>query len=206
MLDAGCGEGYGSALLARSGGVEIVGVDYDLPTLDHLRRAYPAVVPTSGNLVMLPFADATFDAVVSLQVIEHIWEQPRFVAECARVTRPGGWVALSTPNRLTFSPGVARGEKPLNPFHVNELDADELQQLVAHALSVESVLGLRHGARLDAWESDHGSVVAAQLAQPYPTWSEDLSRLITSLTARDFVLGALDLDTSLDLVVVARRE
>lgn len=205
VLDAGCGEGYGCALLARSGSTDVVGLDYDRPTLAHLRESYPLVAPVSGNLVALPFDDATFDAVVSLQVIEHIWEQPRFVAECARVTRPGGWVALSTPNRLTFSPGVGRGEKPLNPFHVNELDVEELHELVARTLLVGSVLGLRHGPRLAEWEAVHGSVVAAQLAQPYPEWSDELMALVASLTADDFVLDEHDLDNSLDLVVVAHR-
>ena len=93
----------------------------------------------------LPFPDGPFDAVVSLQVVEHIWEQPRFVAECARVTRPGGWVALSTPNRLTFSPGVARGEKPLNPFHVNELDAEELLELLPRTLTLPRCWGCTTG-------------------------------------------------------------
>ena len=103
------------------------GLDYDLPTLAPRRRHLPGVRPVQAP-TSWPCRSATgaFDAVVSLQVVEHLWEQPRFVGECARVTRPGGWVALSTPNRLTFSPGVARGEKPLNPFHVNELDAEEL--------------------------------------------------------------------------------
>ena len=98
-------------------------------------------------------------------------------------------MALSTPNRLTFSPGVERGEKPLNPFHVNELDAEELRELVARTLVVESVLGLRHGARLVEWEAMHGSVVAAQLAQPYTAWADELTALVTSLTAHDFSPG-----------------
>ena len=206
VLDAGCGEGYGSALLDRSTGGVVIGLDYDYPTLAHARQAYPGVAATQGNLVAMPFREATLGAVVSLQVVEHLWDQPGFVGECARVTRPGGWVALATPNRLTFSPGVERGEKPLNPFHSNELDADELIDLVTGAgLANAELLGLRHGTRLSAWEADHGSVVAAQLAQPYASWPDDLVRLVRSLTAEDFVLTPEDVETSLDLVVIARK-
>ena len=55
----------------------------------------------SGNLVALPLGCQTFDSVVSLQTIEHLWDQEGFVRECARVMRPGGLFVLSTPNRLT---------------------------------------------------------------------------------------------------------
>ncbi len=43
-----------------------------------------------GNLVQTAFADATFGLLTSLQTIEHLWEQPRFIAECARILAPGG--------------------------------------------------------------------------------------------------------------------
>jgi 2-polyprenyl-3-methyl-5-hydroxy-6-metoxy-1,4-benzoquinol methylase len=49
----------------------------------------------------LPLADASVDAAAAVEVIEHL-ENPRaFVRELARVVRPGGWVALSTPNQLS---------------------------------------------------------------------------------------------------------
>ena len=62
---------------------------------------------------------------MSSQVVEHLWDQDAFVAECARVLRPGGRLVVTTPNRLTFPPG--------NVFHPRELDATELGALVATA-------------------------------------------------------------------------
>lgn len=49
----------------------------------------------------LPLADAAVDAAVAVEVIEHL-ENPRaFVRSLARIVRPGGWVAVSTPNQLS---------------------------------------------------------------------------------------------------------
>ncbi|MGH3658867.1 MAG: class I SAM-dependent methyltransferase, partial [Micromonosporaceae bacterium] len=104
VLEAGVGEGYGADLLAAAGNT-VIGVDYDAATVAHLVARYPKVQAVRGNVVELPFPDSAFDAVVSMQVVEHLWDQPRYAAECARVLRPGGVLVISTPNRLTFSPG-----------------------------------------------------------------------------------------------------
>src|ERR1700741_4330083 len=80
-----------------------------------------------GNLAELPLPDSSVDVVVNFQVIEHLWDQAQFVAECARVLRPSGLLMVSTPNRITFSPGR---DTPINPFHTRELNADELTELL----------------------------------------------------------------------------
>ena len=80
-----------------------------------------------GNLAELPLPDGAVDVVVNFQVIEHLWDQPQFVAECLRVLRPAGLLLMSTPNRITFSPGR---DTPLNPFHTRELNAAELTELL----------------------------------------------------------------------------
>ncbi len=101
----------------------------------------------AGNLAALPLPDASVDVVVNFQVIEHLWDQPQFVAECLRVLRPGGLLLMSTPNRITFSPGR---DTPVNPFHTRELNAAELTELLddgrLHGASRCS--GVFHGARL----------------------------------------------------------
>ncbi|HET6295765.1 MAG TPA: class I SAM-dependent methyltransferase, partial [Kribbella sp.] len=77
VLDAGCGEGYGAELLRRAGADSVLGLDYEGTTLRHVAKAYPQINLVQGNLVQTGFADGTFDLVVSLQTIEHLWEQPR---------------------------------------------------------------------------------------------------------------------------------
>ncbi len=155
-----------------------------------------------GNLAALPFAAGAFDVVASLQVVEHLWDQPGFLAGCARVLRPAGTLLLTTPNRLTFSPP----NRPLNPFHHRELSPAELGELLAEAgFEVTRLLGLRHGRRLAKLDRRFSSLVDAQLAGPPGTWHADLRRAVARVRAADFELTADDLDTSLDLVAVAVR-
>lgn len=205
LAEAGCGEGYGAQLLREGGADPVLALDYDTAAVTNVRRRYPHVVGLQANLVALPLADEAAASVVSLQTIEHLWDQPRFVRECARVLRPGGTCAVSTPNRLTFSPGLGRSEKPLNPFHANELDAEELAALLAPWFAEVRVLGVHHGPRIVAWEREHGPLVAAQLASDAVRWSPELAGFVTSVTADDFVVHAEQVDNSLDLLALATR-
>jgi 2-polyprenyl-3-methyl-5-hydroxy-6-metoxy-1,4-benzoquinol methylase len=200
ILDAGCGEGYGAELLRRAGANSVFGLDYEGTTLRHVAKAYPQIKLLQGNLVQQGLAADTFDLVVSLQTIEHLWDQPAFVAECARVVRPAGTVVLSTPNRLTFPPG--------NWYHTRELTGQELLDLVTPELTVLTTAGLRHGRRLLAWESENGSCVDAQLASDHQEWPAPLIDLVKSVRATDFVVRESGPDgpaDSLDLLIVARK-
>ncbi|NMH76324.1 class I SAM-dependent methyltransferase [Pseudonocardia xinjiangensis] len=205
VLEAGCGEGYGAGLLAE-GAAAVLALDYDPATAAHVARRYPGVGSARANLVALPVRDGGCDAVVSLQVIEHLWEQERFLRECHRVLRPGGALFVSTPNRITFSPGR---DTPLNPFHTRELAAAELAGLVRDAgFAGVEVLGLHHGPRLRALDARHGgSIVGAQVAVAVggTDWPPALLGDVSSVTCADFELTADDLDASLDLVAVAVR-
>lgn len=191
VLEAGCGEGYGAARLA-SAAARVVALDYDASAVSHVGRAYPRMRVVRGNLVAPPFEAGTYDVVVSLQTIEHLWDQERFLAECGRVLRPGGRLILSTPNRLTFPPG--------NVFHTTELAAAELADLVRPHGELRSLRGLRHGDRLADWERRHGSIVDAQLAAPPEDWPAHVGERVRSVSVDDFVLDTADLDTCLDLV------
>jgi SAM-dependent methyltransferase len=203
VLEAGCGEGYGAALLATVART-VVGLDYDLLATAHVTRTYPQVHVLRGNLVGLPVATGSVDVVANLQVIEHLWDQPGFLAECWRVLRPGGHLLVTTPNRITFSPGR---DTPLNPFHTRELSAAELTSLlVAAGFDVPLMAGLRHGPRILELDAEFGgSLIDAQVevAVSGRPWPPALLAAVTSVTTGDFALCESSVDTSLDLVGVA---
>jgi len=208
VLEAGCGEGYGADLLA-DGAARVLALDYDAQAIGHVGRRYPRVAAARTNLVALPARDAGVDTVVSLQVIEHLWDQARFLRECRRVLAPAGALMLSTPNRLTFSPGR---DTPLNPFHTRELSAAELVEMLVEAGFVDvALLGLHHGPRLCALDVAHGgSLVAAQTAAVLAdAWPVALLRDVTGVTTADFILcpdaPSHPVDASLDLVATATR-
>ncbi|HEX5144942.1 MAG TPA: class I SAM-dependent methyltransferase [Mycobacterium sp.] len=210
VLEAGFGEGYGADLLA---GVarQVTGVDYDESAVAHVRVRYPRVHAVQGNLAALPLPDGSVDVVVNFQVIEHLWDQSQFVAECARVLRPGGLLLMSTPNRITFTPG---SDTPINPFHTRELNANELTELLVDGgFEMESVYGVFHGPRLRELDAKHGgSIIDAQIARALADapWSQDLLADVAGVVTDDFELlesgrDDCNIDASLDLVAIAVR-
>lgn len=201
VVDAGAGEGYGPAQLP---GRVRVALDYDETTCRHVSVAYPQVAPVRTNLARLPFATNCVDVLLSCQVLEHLWDPMRFMNEARRVVRPGGRVIVTTPNRITFSPGLGRGERPTNPFHVEEFDADQLRaMLIAAELTDVQILGVCHGPRLVAWEGSYSPIVAAQIdAVTSGVWPNELREMVRTITAADFVISD-DLDAAQDLVGLA---
>lgn len=200
VLDAGCGEGYGCDLLARTAAL-VVGADLDEALIRRARRRYPVARFEPVNLVALPHSDGAFDAVVSLQVIEHLHEPWEFLRECARVLRPGGSLILSTPNRLTFSPEGLR-----NPFHTFEYAPDELAKLLGASFARVDVGGTFHGARLRALEAVlRRSFPERLISQPVPEWPGWLRAAVARVTPGDFRIRRAGVASSLDLVAVARR-
>jgi SAM-dependent methyltransferase len=182
----------------------VIGLDYDLTAALHVRAAYPRVAMIRGNLAGLPLGGDSVDVVVNFQVIEHLWDQAQFLRECRRVLRPGGELLISTPNRITFSPGR---DTPLNPFHTRELNAAELSELLAAAgFRVELMAGVRHGALLAALDAKWGgSIIDAQIrrAVAEEPWPPDLAADVAAVRTDDFELTSEDVDAALDLVAVA---
>ncbi len=212
VLEAGCGEGYGADLIARVAR-RVIAVDYDAATVAHVHARYPSIEVTHANLTELPLADGSVDAVVNFQVIEHLWDQPGFIRECARVLRPSGLLMVSTPNRITFSPGR---DTPINPFHTRELNAEELiELLIGGGFTMDRVYGIFHGPRLRDLDERHGgSIIEAQIARAIADapWSGELLTDVASVTSADFdVVESGDpqdsrrIDDSLDLVAIAVR-
>lgn len=114
LLDVGCGNGrYLSTM--RSLGWQVQGVEFSAEGVRVCRRAGLPV--HLGDLASAAFPDASFDVVTVRHVIEHIPEPHAFLAELARVLKPGGRLHVETPNsealgRAWFGPAWYHNDVP----------------------------------------------------------------------------------------------
>jgi SAM-dependent methyltransferase len=107
VLDAGCGGGGMPLSLAEEAGA-VVGIDLEPRFGDAgvrlaRERGTPNLTFARADGQALPFRDGVFDLVLSHAVIEHVADAPRYLRECARVLRKGGWMYLSTAPYLSFA-------------------------------------------------------------------------------------------------------
>jgi 2-polyprenyl-3-methyl-5-hydroxy-6-metoxy-1,4-benzoquinol methylase len=133
VLDAGCGTGYGAAILAEGGADHVLGVDLAAAVVDAARARETARLGFDhADIARLPHADASFDLVTCFEVIEHVPEPSAVLGELARVLAPGGVLAISSPNANRYPPG--------NPHHVREFTTSEFRALLAEAFPVVRLL------------------------------------------------------------------
>ncbi len=111
VLDMGCGAGRHAFEMYRRG-ADVIALDMDADELAGVGEIFAAMreqgeVPAGaeadtkqGDALDLPFPDGEFDRVVAAEVLEHIPEDTRAIAELTRVLRPGGTMAVTVPRWL----------------------------------------------------------------------------------------------------------
>jgi 2-polyprenyl-3-methyl-5-hydroxy-6-metoxy-1,4-benzoquinol methylase len=140
ILDAGCGGG-GMPLSFAEETAQVVGIDLvdrfrDAGTrlADEKQLANLAFLQADGTA--LPFAAASFDAVLSHAVIEHVADAGEYLVQCRRVLKPGGWMYLSTAPYLSFAGAHLPRLKIPVPLHLlvgRRLAFATFRQLARHA-------------------------------------------------------------------------
>jgi 2-polyprenyl-3-methyl-5-hydroxy-6-metoxy-1,4-benzoquinol methylase len=144
VLDVGCGEGVLTERWARRTGGRVVGVDLDDPGLhaEWAARRAPNLSFAAMAAERLEFADGEFSLVAAIEVLEHVRDPSRTLAELARVAR-GGHLLLSVPREpLWRALNVARGayvrQLGNTPGHLNHWSRRGFVELVArHATVLE---------------------------------------------------------------------
>ena len=201
VLEMACGEGYGSAVLARAA-ARVVGVDGNPEAHEHARLRYTrpglsfdwGAVETYGE-------PGSFDAVVFLQTIEHVVDPPGVLRHVARTLRPGGTVYVSTPNVLTLAPpGAVKSD---NPWHLREYRAQEFARVCRGTFARVEMLGLFHARKLRAHE------IALRLGwdrvhQRLGITRAFYDRFTPAITSSDFALRPDRLAAALDFLAVCR--
>jgi SAM-dependent methyltransferase len=199
VVDMACGEGYGTAVLARRA-ARVTGVDANPDAHEHARLKYtrPGVRFVRD---LVETYDEACDAVVFLQTIEHV-EDPAAILEHFRsMLRPGGAAYVSTPNVLTLAPAGA--EKSGNPWHVREYRAAEFRELCESVFERVELLGLFHARKLAVhelalrlgWDAVHERLGITKAFY---------DRFTPAISARDFALREGDLDRALDFLAVLK--
>ena len=129
VLDAACGEGYGSNLLTEEA-ASVTGLDLNEEAVKRASRKYAndRLAFYCGSIAALPFEDNSFDAVVSFETIEHVEEelQKKFLSEIQRVLKPEGILIMSTPNKAVYTDLV----KGNNSFHIKEFYVQEFREFL----------------------------------------------------------------------------
>lgn len=128
VLDLGCGSGYGAKAMA-SIAATVTAVDVSAEAI-----AFASASTPTPNLkfqridadAALPFADNSFDVVLSFQVIEHVLDDARYIEEARRVLTPDGVLIVITPNRDVR---LFAWQQPWNRWHVREYDESSFRQL-----------------------------------------------------------------------------
>jgi SAM-dependent methyltransferase len=128
VLDAACGEGYGSALLADVA-ASVLGVDIAEQAVAHAHARYTRANLRfeRGDCTVLDVPPASFDLAVSFETLEHVHAQEALVAGFARALTREGIFIVSSPDKRTYS--EVSGFR--NEFHVRELYREELLALLA---------------------------------------------------------------------------
>ena len=149
VLDAACGEGYGSFFLAGGGARSVVGIDVSPDAVRHARARYtePNLTFVAGSVTALPLAAQSVDLVVSFETIEHLAEQRRMLSEFRRVLTPAGALIISSPNGPVYNEGGGVE----NHYHVRELDREELKTLLDHGFPEQRWYGQRVLAQSAIW-------------------------------------------------------
>lgn len=151
VIDLGCGVGYGSRLLAAAAD-RVVGIDLSAAALRFAAATFaaPGLGFAAADARATPWSDGTFDWAVCFELIEHVADGERLVAEARRLLGPHGCLLLSTPNRVRYTD--ERGYR--NPFHVREMDRGELVALLGAHFEEVTLFGQEVGSGSFTWPLD----------------------------------------------------
>ena len=217
VLDAGCGQGYGSARIAESAR-EVLGLDQAEAVAVAARRyGGERLRFRPFDLARLESLGERFELVVSFQVIEHLPDPEGFLRGLRACCAPSGLLVVTTPNRL-----MSVSE---NPYHLREWTAPELLALAEPILPGVRMLGVHGSDRVIAHERARGEQVQrilrldplglrrfiprAVVDWAFPRLATVVRRRLRSGTANGNPIGAGDftiddqrLDTALDLMLL----
>ncbi len=210
LLDAGCGEGR-HCFGALERGARVIGLDLDRESLrdasKRLRRRASELgglgEMTQGDAFHLPFCDQSFDAVICSEVMEHVHDYRAAARELARVTRPGGRVAVTIPTATSEHLYLRLGDEYFESpgGHIRIFQPRQLAEgLAAAGLSTLGV-GFAHALHTPYWvlrsamhlpDADQSAMVRAYrvflIRATASRWIEGLEKLLNHVCPKSLIL------------------
>lgn len=160
LLDAGCGEGR-HCFGALERGARVVGLDLDRPSLraaagglrERGRERGRLGAMLQGNTFQLPFPDGAFDRVICSEVMEHVHDFRAAARELARVTRPGGTLAVTIPTATSEHLYLRLGDDYFESpgGHIRIFRPRQLAEGLASAGFATRGVGFAHGLHTPYW-------------------------------------------------------
>jgi SAM-dependent methyltransferase len=156
VLDAACGEGYGTALLATVA-ASATGVDISPQAIEHAKARYSgdSLEFRVSDCLSLPFDDDEFDCVVSFETLEHLEDHDGLMTEFRRVLKPDGFLLVSSPDKAIYT----ELQKNENEFHQRELYRDEFETLLGKYFPAFSLLGQKLVFQSAIWSMEEANGV-----------------------------------------------
>ena len=222
VLDLGCGEGYGTDLVARTAR-QVVGADRSWEVVAHAATKYAGrnTCFVVCDAQRLPFRATSFQTVISFEVIEHVRDVSSYLREIQRVCAAGAPALLSTPNRLLR---LLPFQRPWNRFHLREYDARGLEselRAVFRNVHLQGVIGTPEVMALEKRRVKQNPFIAyprmiAQLALPPSLYDRLKPRRKERgpavngfsseerISAEDYIISDRELRECITLVAVCR--
>ncbi|GAC1444822.1 MAG: hypothetical protein NVSMB52_04590 [Chloroflexota bacterium] len=153
VLDLGCAFGFGTRMLTAR--FATFGHDLSKDYIERAKRSVPNAIFTQGPAHKIPYPDGYFDAVLLLDVLEHVPDELQVLDEISRVLRVGGQLVLSVPNKgwlatmdslnvyhrlfgLEAPPPTDDPSWPHSPVH-RHYSLSDMEKMLGHRFHIKSV-------------------------------------------------------------------
>ena len=160
VLDAACGEGYGSELLAGSAAT-VTAVDISAETIKHASMRYQHIENLKfieADCSQLQLGDKKFDAIISFETIEHLHQQEAMLAGFKNLLKPNGWLLISSPDKAEYSDAGNYS----NPWHLRELYRQEFIDLLAQEFKAINLFGQKLAFHSIIWNLNQAGSYKSQ--------------------------------------------
>lgn len=167
VLDAGCGNGYGSAVLSDQGATRVDAIDLDSKTIHRAKELFGTsqVNYSVDNCEQLNGVQPPYGLICNFENIEHIQNPESFLHRAASVLADDGVLLCSTPDRQITAPYV--NNKPHNPYHVQEWYRDDFVVMLSKYFDDVKCLSQVRSSQIDHRKRLYAVVQSQLRANPF---------------------------------------